>query len=310
MKIAIIGAGWIGCHLAKILKKNNSVDLYESEEIFSRSSSKNQNRLHIGYHYARNYETRELCKNTFDRFLEEYNFIVDDIPNNIYAISSKESLLDYKTYLKIYDLYDCKEVENNYLKNVSGLISVDEKYINPIKAKKYFSEILNDNLIIKKISQKELDTLKENYDYVINCSNNSLDPIIDNVYSETCHSLVYERIDSTPFNALTMVDGDLFSIYPYDIENNYYSLSHVKITPSSSIKLEDKKELMETHVCSYYEDFLKKFEYKFYYESVKVKSYNKSANRIPVIKKDNNYIKIFTGKIQGIYILEDYFKTI
>lgn len=49
MKIAIIGAGWIGCHLAHKLKNNHKITIYDKEDIFSGSSSNNQNRLHLGF---------------------------------------------------------------------------------------------------------------------------------------------------------------------------------------------------------------------------------------------------------------------
>jgi len=38
MKIAIIGAGWLGCHLALKLRQNHQIKLYESESVFSQTS--------------------------------------------------------------------------------------------------------------------------------------------------------------------------------------------------------------------------------------------------------------------------------
>ena len=73
MKITIIGGGWVGCHLAKKLILNHDVKIYDkNKSLFEESSYKNQNRLHLGYHYSRNHKTRELCKNTFQKFIEEY----------------------------------------------------------------------------------------------------------------------------------------------------------------------------------------------------------------------------------------------
>ena len=54
MKIAILGAGWFGCHIASKLKIKNDVDLYEKKnQILSGTSSYNTNRLHHGFHYPR-----------------------------------------------------------------------------------------------------------------------------------------------------------------------------------------------------------------------------------------------------------------
>ena len=55
MKIAIIGSGWFGCHLAHIFnKKKFDVTIFEKEkEIFQGQSGFNSNRLHLGFHYPR-----------------------------------------------------------------------------------------------------------------------------------------------------------------------------------------------------------------------------------------------------------------
>ena len=55
MKIAIIGGGWVGCHLALNLKNDHDVVIFDkNDELFSETSYKNQNRLHYGFHYSRN----------------------------------------------------------------------------------------------------------------------------------------------------------------------------------------------------------------------------------------------------------------
>ena len=96
MKISIIGTGWVGCHLSNVLKNEHDVTLYEkNDKIFNGTSYYNQNRLHYGYHYARNYETRNLCKTTFYRFINDYGFCVTDIDKNFYCVPKKLSLIDF-----------------------------------------------------------------------------------------------------------------------------------------------------------------------------------------------------------------------
>ena len=49
MKIAIIGGGWVGCHIANKLEKNHSINIFEKNNfLFQETSLKNQNRLQIG----------------------------------------------------------------------------------------------------------------------------------------------------------------------------------------------------------------------------------------------------------------------
>jgi L-2-hydroxyglutarate oxidase LhgO len=95
MNIAIIGGGWVGCHLALKLKNNHKVTLYEKNKtLFEETSYNNQNRLHLGFHYSRNFKTRKLCLNTFDRFLKDYSFLTKELPKNLYCIPENESIID------------------------------------------------------------------------------------------------------------------------------------------------------------------------------------------------------------------------
>lgn len=309
MKIAIIGAGWVGCHLSKHLKKDNKVHLYEENEVFSGSSFFNQNRLHLGYHYSRSYNTRILCKNTFDKFYKEYSFLVENIEKNVYSIPLNDSLIDFRTYLKIFEDFDTHRIiDVNGLENIEGSILVDEKYINPIKSKKYFESGLDSVLKYEKITENMIDHLKQNYDLVINSSNNNFLPIKDNTFCENCVVLLYKKINKTEFDSLTLVDGKLMSIYPYNISENLYSLTDVEYTPRGNLSIEILRSKMESKVLKYYPNFLKDFKYNSYVRSIKYKIKNLSDTRVPLVKKDGNMISCFTGKIQGIYFIEDYIK--
>jgi hypothetical protein len=305
MKIAIIGAGWVGCHLALKLKDSHEVVLYEEDDVFSKTSLKNQNRLHLGFHYARSSLTRDLCKNTFNRFLNEYNDLVSNIPNNIYAIPKTDSLIDLETYLKIFDSWSYEKVESKYLNNIEGSIRVDEKYIDPVKSKKFFTEKLKDVIVKKKITKNELVKLQKDYDIVLNCTNNVLNKN-ENVEYQLNSLFIYEKTSDIPFGALTLVDGPLFSIFPY--LDGQYLLSHVKYSPDVSLTNDQKVELMEQDVLKYFPEFKDHFKLTGVNESYKSKVKNSADPRVPVISKEDNLINIFTGKIQGIFQIEDYIK--
>lgn len=306
MKICIVGSGWVGAHLTKSLMGEHDVTLYDANCIFHGSSAHNQNRLHLGYHYARDYNTRQLCQTTYFRFIEEYGFLIDDVEKNYYVVPSNNSIIDYKTYTKIFDEFTThKEVEVDFLQNYSGCIDTQEKYINPVKCKAYFEKLLQNNFIKKEIFEENLESLKSEYDLVINCTNNSLHPITDNIYSEKCDTLLYRRKREINFGALTFVDGKLFSIYPHDFENNIYSLTDVEFTPKDGLTIEEKRSLIEQKVLCYYGDFLEDFEYYGYHIGKKEKIHNLSDCRVPIIRTEDNLISVFTGKIQGIYVIEE-----
>jgi hypothetical protein len=324
MKIAIIGGGWLGCHIGLKLKElNHTITLFEKSEIFSGSSFYNSNRLHRGFHYSRNKKTRELCYNTFDLFLEDYKEIVEDVENNHYAIPIDNSLIDFGTFKTIfnYEKVPFTEIQSNYLTNIEGCVVVDEKYINPLKAKLYFSDKLSNNTIIKDITENDLEKLSIEYDYVINTTNNHLN-VIKDCYFELSIALIYDKFPNSSFGSLTFVDGPLFSIYPYQF--NSYNITDVEYTPlfvSNNIKDINKhrdnitqldvnaiKDKIERKIKNYYTDFNSTFSYTGYYTAIKVKRKSVSADRYPVIQKEGNIISCFTGKIQGIYILEKYIK--
>jgi hypothetical protein len=321
MKIAIIGGGWVGCHLAHKLKSLHEITLFEkNKSIFKETSYNNQNRLHYGFHYARNYETRELCRNTFDKFIDDYGFCVGDIDKNCYCVPKNKSVIDFKTYLKIFEGFGHENIDID-LKNIEGCVNTKEKYIDFKKCSEFFLKDLRDIIKYEKITIKKLNKLSEEFDLVIDATNNNLELNKgENVFFELTTCLIYEKINESTFDSLTMVDGDLFSIYPYF--DNFFTLTDVEYTPIRKFKsikslnkfknkiddnfINEKKIFFEKRVLEYYEDFMKNFKYKGYFLSTKSKIQNYSSTRYPIIRENNNIISCFTGKIQGIYIIEEY----
>jgi hypothetical protein len=117
------------------------------------------------------------------------------------------------------------------------------------------------------------------------------------------------------------MDGNFFSIYPYIPKENKYTLTDVEFTPlyvdesidnikkfRSSITDEQItiiKDKMESKVKFYFPEFSDNFMFSNWFTSIKVKTYTHSADRYPIVERDGNIINCFTGKIQGIYIIED-----
>lgn len=87
MKIAIVGAGWYGVHLALSLsKKGHEVTLIEKNaEILSETSGNFGVRLHRGPHYPRSSATRAACQRGFQRFREAYPELLVHHNVSIYA---------------------------------------------------------------------------------------------------------------------------------------------------------------------------------------------------------------------------------
>ena len=73
MRVAVAGAGWFGCHIAsELIQGGHEVVVFEaSDDVFTGASGINQNRLHLGFHYPRSYETREQSRDGFQLFVDE-----------------------------------------------------------------------------------------------------------------------------------------------------------------------------------------------------------------------------------------------
>ena len=73
--ICIIGGGWYGCYIAEYLLEHfnylNITIIDEKHDIFEGSSSNNQNRLHLGFHYPKCDITKNKCKLYYTKFLNK-----------------------------------------------------------------------------------------------------------------------------------------------------------------------------------------------------------------------------------------------
>jgi len=97
LNIAIVGAGWYGCHLAlSLLQAGHEVTLFEAtDSTISGASRKNQNRLHLGFHYPRNYPTREQSRDGFEWFQEHYSHLVETIDTICTLLPAKVAIFDF-----------------------------------------------------------------------------------------------------------------------------------------------------------------------------------------------------------------------
>jgi hypothetical protein len=322
VKILIIGSGWYGCHAAcYLLDRKVDVQLIDKEAgLFSGASSKNQNRLHLGYHYPRSPETIYECKRGYSRFIQLYKEVVYDVPNNYYIIhSGSKTSLD--TYKQLFNLDD-EHSEYGVL-----LFRVNEKFIDNKQALHNFSKVLIP--YFKQVTEIKMEVHADyisvndcKYDAVINCTNNQWVPLpipFTPTYEVFC-SFVY-MIDFDEPTAFTVMDGEYFSIYPYDLRNNYYTLTHVKhgvISRSDRLEIHDPdKHTLETRR---YETEKEVFEllpllrekmiYKTYFLSYKTKYDFVNDDRSVRIFRDGRYSSFSGGKITGIFDTEPFLEEI
>lgn len=94
MHIAVIGAGWNGCHIAlQLAARGHKVVLLERDAQMLNGVSGNFGiRLHKGPHYPRSEATREACRATLDRFRACYPELVVEHDYAVYAQGSRDAM--------------------------------------------------------------------------------------------------------------------------------------------------------------------------------------------------------------------------
>jgi hypothetical protein len=205
-------------------------------------------------------------------------------------------------------------------KTIEGCINTNEKFLNFQCFYDYFNDELKDIIIFQEITKSKIKQLSKKYDLVIDATNNFLGLIDEDFFYELTLTLIYKKIKSTEFDAITLVDGNLFSIYPY--KNDMFTLTDVELTPLKKFKnikdlyrykknidfefISEKLKKFEENVEKIIPDFKEYFIYDSYFLSTKSKINDESSGRYPIIKKFDNIISCFTGKIQGVYIIEGY----
>jgi hypothetical protein len=313
MKVLIIGTGWYGCHLAgHLLSKGHSVILVDkSNSFFSGSSSKNQNRLHLGYHYPRSPETIQECREGYEKFIVTYPQLLTKVPNNYYFIASQGSKITFDAYTKLFPhstvhnsplSIPIENVEKNYIR-------CDEQLILFEKARSFFQDRLINNLV--KIDNTEVfasvksisDHLGDDFNYILNCTYNHLEPIEFDHY-ELFLTLLY-RIDSPELFAYTIMDGNYFSVYPYSIEDKIYTLTSVQYgVISSEADIDHHKKKIEAGILKFIPSWTEKTQYIGHYLSYKTKPKTQTDDRSLRYKVDGNRVHFYGGKITGVFHAE------
>lgn len=344
--ILILGCGIYGCHAAMVLKAANiSFKMADiTNKFFTGSSSKNQNRLHLGFHYPRSFSTRQECKQGYSQFYQQYGHVLEDIANNYYFIDNK-SLVDLQTYKNIY-AYENIPYQETSMPDLSftydkskfqGAIKTDEKHINFRKLAQFFQAHLQEHIIPE---FKFEDLMYENkpftyhnyqFDLILDCTYlqakfKHLSQKTDDILYELCVSFLYKQKIPSDMFGFTVMDGEFFSLFPYDSQRHLYSLTDVKRTPlakcwcfdkanyyrenisQQQFLIDEARSEFEKNVCTYIPSFKDHFEFVDYYLSFKTKKKLNTDDRSLMYEHINGIHRFAGGKLTGIFSMEQIIK--
>ena len=229
MKVAIIGAGWYGCHIGvDLVAKGHDVRVFEArQDVLEGASGYNQNRLHQGFHYPRSGRTRAQTVSGFSRFQQTYPNLSEAVDRNVYAVSEEGSTMDAITYCQV------MAASGLYWKNVppkelglshaSAALIVPERVIRTDIARMFFRESLGDRLLcsqrVERI-EKQSDRIyvdSEPFDLVVNCTWAGLRAHVwhdRGVFFNACVTLLYEHLDAEQNGANRCRRTLLFNLPP------------------------------------------------------------------------------------------------
>ena len=326
MKFAVIGAGFYGLHIATRLKALGlEIKVFEkAEDILTFASGNNQFRLHLGFHYARNFRTRQQSRDGYFRFLERYGKLTEAIAENYYLVPQGDSLVDFPTYKLIMMSSGLDFVEKESPDEISypcGSVLTAERVLMIRRAREHFYHQLPAVIelgveAVVTLQDQHVEVNGEIFDYCIDCTWGHLIPD-ENFFFESTILLYYRKKNpSSPARAFTFVDGPLCSLYPTE-NPDIFTLSSVPHTPIgqhgtskearhaianlSSHDINLKRLLMEKQIMRYYPSFLDDYEYVDPQLCVKTKPFGHDDDRSCYVKKYGRLIKCLSGKVDNIF---------
>jgi FAD dependent oxidoreductase len=325
-RIAIIGAGWYGCHIGLSLASlGMDVQIFDKcHRPLHRASGNNQFRLHQGFHYARHYGTRLQSRDGFTRFIERYPTLSAEVQQNIYAVPRETSLVDFATYKLVMISSGLNFIESTdsqgLLTGVEGMMLTDERVLLIDRARRYFSARLESALQLDtKIDKIEeaADSVVVNgrkYDYVVDASWGHRGGLPLPVIYEPTLLLYYEAAEYVP--AVTFVDGPLCSVYPTE-DPKIYTLSSVVHTPLGRFDHADaaeaclrnvdtnlvdaKRHAMEAQISVNMPSFRERFRFMGIQLAIKTKLIGNFDDRSCYVYQNGRTFTVLSGKIDTVF---------
>lgn len=221
-----MGGGIFGVTIANRLAKNNSVDLFESnQDILMAASDINQCRIHRGYHYPRSENTTRDLLRAEQSFCDEYADAVMNYTDNYYCIANEGSLTSKEQYLDFCNRHGLEfritkpDLINN--DNVQVCVKVNEKlFDHSILKKNCWDKLKKRNVNVQLKTRAKVSDL-EKYDFVIISTYSNLNEMLEknkpkqkNYQFEVCEKVFVKMPSKFKNKSILIMDGPFMSIDP------------------------------------------------------------------------------------------------
>lgn len=321
MRARILGSGIYGCHLATaLLADGHDVVVHEiADRVFAGASGNIPARCHNGQHYPRSQLTRAACQAHHAELMHRYGDFTHGVPVNLYAIAEHDSLMDFGTYRQLLkseiEFITVERPAELGLRNVEGAILTGERHILVDKLRQHFEASLAGHLWFGMPPGEVND---ERWDVTIDATFCAHEEIgIDRF--EACLTVL---LNGPTTQAVTIMDGELPSLYPWDEEQGLCSLTSAKWTPLARratwkdarfyLDHELSKEMLERHTTEMFNQMA------FYYPRIRdefrvvdhrlaIRAMPKSAadaRLIHVLQVGRRALRIRAGKLDAIFDAE------
>ncbi len=319
--IRVIGGGWYGAHLCAALARDGlQVELLEkADHLFAGASGGNPARLHQGFHYPRSALTRGACADHAPAFLQSYGHLTRAVPVNLYAVAADESLIDFGTYRETMrsarlEFVTVRDPGEFGLQGVEGALLTGERHIVIDEARRHFEACL-DGLVSYGAPPVVLD---DPAFFTIDCTFCALDGEAVDRY-EPCLTVLLEGPTD---RAVTIMDGPLPSLYPWNEAEGLSSLTSALHTPLSktcrtwaqadavldACTIADRRrigEAMMAQIASFYPaaaDLYRRVDYR-----LTIRAMPKSgadARLVDLVRIGEHSIRLRAGKIDAVFRAE------
>ena len=329
MKVAVIGGGIFGSIVSYFLQNDNhDVTLFEKHQsILSGASDKNQNRLHLGFHYPRSLETAVQSRNGYLNFSEHFPEACNFMFPCFYGLSSVNSKTTFGSYTKFmaesrlfYEIlpkhfindYGFDDTKISHLwKCAEGV--VDNKVLRRLIMDKLISSgvklLLNDEVI--NIDNK-LDSYKltsqntvEFFDVVIKATY-GLDDIETSDFTNNMSKPIFQSTlvieAKLPIKKIgvTIVDGDFLTILPKGFSDNSLIYAPGPSVMKQSVYLQEVLDFNSSlkNIDSFADNLLSRFT--LYFPKVKLDKIEDKLVTIRNIESDSQLTDKRVSKIEKI----------